>query len=638
MKNVFFSLPLSFFFFFLTTFYSQFPLSTCEVRQYTFNISYFSGSPDGVKKDKILGINNQYPGPTLEANQGDILEITVINNIIDGQNTSIHWHGISQRNGSLFEDGTSQISQCPLPAGGNSQVYRFVVEEAGTFWYHSHHFSQYTEGLFGALIVHANKEVYTYDDELTITLSDWYHQTAHENEKWHISCTSRGVPPYPNSGLMNGMGRFRCNATTLNNEGRTYECDTKKQMRPVFHLDYDKTYRIRLVNAAAVAAFNFSIDGHPLQTIEVDGVDVKESPDVIADIVPIAAGQRYSFLFKCGGGVSENSAIINEDGIGEEIKKETYLIRAIVRKESLMLLPGKNINEHTLALMINVTGVIECHKDKESGRKMETSENFSCDQNVPELPEEASTVQWDNDLGRGPLVVPNHFFFFFPAPKSDDKKRVVLDDMNLHPWDGSQAPPTFDKEFVVEVHFEEDRWNVRRGSFNNSPFVLPQHKPLLMTLLDNEPIPDSVFPLEIDDGDVVQVVINNPFYGPHPFHLHGHHFWVVGSGMWGQGNYTDSDGALKWNLTTNGVKRDTVLVQEKSWVVIRFKADNPGVWLFHCHIDWHNLSGMSLVFIEAKEKVRENWKVSEEVKRVCDLHKYINATLEDEPSEDVIRF
>jgi iron transport multicopper oxidase len=64
---------------------------------------------------------------------GDVLHVKVHNNIEDGQNTSIHWHGIHQRD-TQFEDGTSQISQCPLKSGG-TQHYSFPLEQIGTYWY-----------------------------------------------------------------------------------------------------------------------------------------------------------------------------------------------------------------------------------------------------------------------------------------------------------------------------------------------------------------------------------------------------------------------------------------------------------------------------------------------------------------------
>jgi FtsP/CotA-like multicopper oxidase with cupredoxin domain len=109
------------------------PVTQMRLVHRIFEISYFSGSPDGVFKDKILGINGQFPGPSIEAEIGDDLEVVVVNMIQDGQNTSIHWHGMHQKD-YHFEDGTSMISQCPLPYG-MVQTYRFKLHQAGTYWY-----------------------------------------------------------------------------------------------------------------------------------------------------------------------------------------------------------------------------------------------------------------------------------------------------------------------------------------------------------------------------------------------------------------------------------------------------------------------------------------------------------------------
>lgn len=93
-------------------------------------------------------------------------------------------------------------------------------------------------------------------------------------------------------------------------------------------------------------------------------------------------------------------------------------------------------------------------------------------------------------------------------------------------------------------------------------------------------------------------------------------------GAWYEGDFDPS----KHNLTLDGVKRDTVLVQEQSWAVIRFIADSPGLWTFHCHIDWHNLSGMALTFIEGGDIVRSDVKIPDEALRVCRMHENFNRT------------
>lgn len=65
--------------------------------RYTFDVSYISGNPDGVWTNSILGINGQFPGPVIEGEVGDLLQVTLINNIQDGQNVTLHWHGILQQ-------------------------------------------------------------------------------------------------------------------------------------------------------------------------------------------------------------------------------------------------------------------------------------------------------------------------------------------------------------------------------------------------------------------------------------------------------------------------------------------------------------------------------------------------------------
>jgi FtsP/CotA-like multicopper oxidase with cupredoxin domain len=64
---------------------------------------------------------------------------------------------------------------------------------------------------------------------------------------------------------------------------------------------------------------------------------------------------------------------------------------------------------------------------------------------------------------------------------------------------------------------------------------------------------------------------------PHAMHLHGHHFRVI------ERNGKPVTGA-PW--------RDTELVAVDEQVRIAFVADNPGKWLFHCHMLEHTAAGM----------------------------------------------
>ncbi len=85
---------------------------------------------------------------------------------------------------------------------------------------------------------------------------------------------------------------------------------------------------------------------------------------------------------------------------------------------------------------------------------------------------------------------------------------------------------------------------------------------------------DTLF--SVREGERIDVIMQNQTAMSHPMHLHGHYFKVVAI------NGVAMDGAL----------RDTVLVPPATSVTIRFDADNPGNWAFHCHHLYHMNSGM----------------------------------------------
>jgi len=95
--------------------------------------------------------------------------------------------------------------------------------------------------------------------------------------------------------------------------------------------------------------------------------------------------------------------------------------------------------------------------------------------------------------------------------------------------------------------------------------------------------------------EVMQLVINNYDVGQHPIHLHGRRFYVLARGGKGVGAYNPNKFALN---TKTPYVRDTVTIEHNSFVVIRFADKNPGLWLFHCHIDWHKTQGLALVLNE----------------------------------------
>ncbi|GIH28536.1 metallo-oxidoreductase [Acrocarpospora phusangensis] len=95
-------------------------------------------------------LNGTSPGPVINATAGQLVQVRLVNESVpDG--ITLHWHGVDVPNSV---DGVAGVTQDAVTVGG-SHVYRFVADQAGTFWYHSHQVSheQVQRGLLGALVV-----------------------------------------------------------------------------------------------------------------------------------------------------------------------------------------------------------------------------------------------------------------------------------------------------------------------------------------------------------------------------------------------------------------------------------------------------------------------------------------------------
>lgn len=99
-------------------------------------------------------------------------------------------------------------------------------------------------------------------------------------------------------------------------------------------------------------------------------------------------------------------------------------------------------------------------------------------------------------------------------------------------------------------------------------------------------------------GEVVDIVLQNTraLSGAeeiHPWHLHLHNFWVLGYGDH-YSTWTPAD-SIGYDTITP-VPRNMAILYPQSWTVLRFRADNPGIAFFHCHIAAHLEMGMALSF------------------------------------------
>ena len=114
------------------------------------------------------GFNGSVPGPTIEINQGDHVRVVFDNHL--PEMTAIHWHGFEV---PMEMDGSVGLGQDPVPPGGR-YVYEFTLNQAGTFFYHSHFAMQEMMGMLGMFIMHP-KEPFTpaVDRDFGIVIQEW---------------------------------------------------------------------------------------------------------------------------------------------------------------------------------------------------------------------------------------------------------------------------------------------------------------------------------------------------------------------------------------------------------------------------------------------------------------------------------
>ncbi|MCL7023922.1 hypothetical protein MKW94_005803 [Papaver nudicaule] len=533
--------------------------SSPKTRHFRWEVSYMFWSPDCLE-NVVLGINGQFPGPTIKAKAGDTVVVHLTNKL-HTEGLVIHWHGIRQLD-TPWADGTASISQCPINPE-ETFVYRFKVDKAGTYFYHGHYGMQRSAGLYGSLIVDVadgEKEPFHYDGEFNILLSDWWHKNVHEQEVGLSSKPLRWIGE-PQSILLNGRGQFNCSlAAGLGNRSSSL-CSLRADAQcapPVLRVEPNKTYRLRIASTTALAALNIAIGDHKMILVEADGNYIKP---VAVDNIDLYSGESYSVLFTTDQNPSKNYWIsVSQRG----------------RKPPLPP-PGLTILNYL--------------------------------PNSPSVPTSAlpQSPAWDD----------------FTASKSFANKIVALL--------GSPKPPTRHDRRIFLLNSQSRINGFIKWSINNVSLVLPS-TPYLGSLkhglkgaFDDKSPPETfssnydinippvnpngtqgsgVYTIQLNT--TVDVILQNAnalaanVSEIHPWHLHGHDFWVLG---YGEGKYSEEKHGKQLNLK-NPPLRNTVVIFPYGWTMIRFVADNPGVWAFHCHIEPHLHMGMGVIFAEAVDRVK----------------------------------
>ena len=179
-----------------------------------------------------------------------------------------------------------------------------------------------------------------------------------------------------------------------------------------------------------------------------------------------------------------------------------------------------------------------------------------------------------------------------------------------------------------------------RAGFNNITYIGPKVPSFYTALTTGS---DAENPLVygvnanahvVKQGDLVEIVINNHDGGGHPMHLHGHAPQIVARapGVFApdtghpnmRNNSGSNDTSTSRGYTGNTktmpsipMRRDTWAMAPRGYTVIRYRAENPGTWLLHCHMEWHVVGGLSATIIEAPLQLQQGQQINPAMEQIC---------------------
>lgn len=235
--------------------------------RYTLEASEFNWELKPGKTITAWGFNQQVPGPLLKAQKGDTLVVTVKNNLPEP--TIVHWHGIRL---PASMDGTGEVQKPIMP--GESFEYRFVVPDAGTFWYHSHQNEtvQMERGLYGGIVVEDENDPVVVDNERMLLLDDMKLNANNAFAK------------------QGSLGRWI--ERHDGREGAT--CLVNGREDAVLQLYAGQQERWRIVNASSARYIRLSLGGKPFRVIATDG-GLLESPRTETELL-LTPGERFDIV------------------------------------------------------------------------------------------------------------------------------------------------------------------------------------------------------------------------------------------------------------------------------------------------------------------------------------------------------
>jgi CopA family copper-resistance protein len=528
-----------------------------EIRGRDFDLTIEPQIANFTGRDRMATvINGGIPGPTLRWRQGDEITIRVTNRLPEP--TSIHWHGILL---PWQMDGVPGVSFDGI-APGATFTYRFRVNQAGTYWYHSHSRFQEQTGTYGALVIDPAEPARAVSDaEHVVLLSDWTDEDpmrvfARLKKEGHyynynqrtLADIREDIDQLGYSGNRQNRrmwNRMRMNDRDLSDvTGATYTY-LMNGKAPAANwtvlFDRGESVRLRFINGSAMTIFDIRIPGLEMTVVAADGQDVEP---VTIDEFRIGVAETYDVIVR----PSTDSAY-------------TVFAQAIDRS---------GFARGTLASAIGLDAPIPeldappVLTMADMGMAMSMSMPMPMARDQMQIPDHAAMGHGEMNAGEmvmsseGPPAATD-MRAENPQPRYDDPGVGLRDRswrvltyaalQRLQPYN-----PTPDPLREIELHLTG---NMMR----------------YMWSMDGLRFSDAD-PIQLRHDETVRFSLINDTMMNHPIHLHG---------LWSDLLTSDSG---------QTARKHTVIVQPGQKVQYDVTADAIGPWAYHCHLLYHMDAGM----------------------------------------------
>ncbi|MBX9585949.1 MAG: multicopper oxidase domain-containing protein [Gammaproteobacteria bacterium] len=489
------------------------------------------------KEQTAISVNNEIPAPILKFKQGDHVQINV-HNLLDSE-TSIHWHGIIL---PWQMDGVLGISQQGIPPGGVFH-YQFTLNQAGTYWYHAHARLQEQEGLYGAFIISPRTpSKYHVDKDYSVVLSDWSNTPPEQilsNLKKSGDYYSSKFPLQPS------LLKFL----------HDYNRASKKE-RELLLSDYKmmQLMRMSIYDFSDVAYDAYLLNGHSLSSPWKAVVKVGD----LVRLRFIGAAGSTIYRVKIPGATLKIIHVQGNDVRPYNVSNftiapgETVDVLVKIQNKSPTIIYAESndtLGSAVGALVTNPNQVINIQSIQHFPEPLPVSRTMmhtmmgGMSHDMPmamDMPTESTIV--------GDTLCPNDALY--KSTKNTQYQKIVAKDKTNDP------NKNVDRVIKMELFGYMDHfiWFINGvPEYNAKPIIFEQ-------------------------GKRYRFVFINTSMMSHPMHFHGH--WFI---------FRNGHGAYDPLLHTINVPPGATITADVD-------GDVSGQWLFHCHLLYHMMSGMSRVF------------------------------------------